>query len=246
MFSLNGKTAYVTGGLGLVGGAIFDALQTAGAETFALEPTPSDTSRAVLEFDASDTDAIGERLASLESRCGAADVWVNCAYPRTEDWSKTRPETLTAESWRTNVDLQMNSYCLFSTAVAEAMAARGSGSIINVASIYGVTGADFGVYSGTDMMLPPAYAAIKGGIVNYTRYLASYYGPKGVRVNTICPGGVADNQPQPFVDNYAARTPMRRMAEASELGGPVVFLASDAASYVTGAALMVDGGWTAI
>ena len=140
----------------------------------------------------------------------------------------------------------MNSYCLLASAMAERMAARGGGSIINLGSIYGLVAADFSVYEGTNMTLPPAYAAIKGAIVNHTRYLASYYGPKGVRVNVVCPGGVANGQPVRFVENYNARTPMGRLAKPEEIGGPVAFLASPAASYVTGAVLTVDGGWTAI
>jgi NAD(P)-dependent dehydrogenase (short-subunit alcohol dehydrogenase family) len=140
----------------------------------------------------------------------------------------------------------MNGFCLIAGHVAAAMAKRGRGAIVNVASIYGAVGPDFAVYDGTDMTTPPAYSAIKGGIIAYTRYLASYYGPRGVRINAVCPGGVANNQPPRFVENYAARTPLRRMARPEEIAGPVAFLASDAASYVTGAILPVDGGWTAI
>lgn len=250
-FDLTGKTAFVTGGLGLVGSAICRSLSACGARTFAL-----DTENAVgnanagdvsaLVFDAADTERLNDRLATLESQNGHADIWVNSAYPRSDDWGASRQETQTADSWRENVDLQLNSYCLIGAEIAARMAERGGGSIVNLGSIYGLVAADFRVYEGTDMMLPPAYAAIKGGIVNYTRYLASFYGKSNVRVNVICPGGVADGQPEPFVSNYNARTPMGRMADADEIGGPVAFLASDAASYITGAVLAVDGGWTAI
>ena len=119
-----------------------------------------------------------------------------------------------------------------------------NGSIINFGSIYGVVGPDFSIYQGTDMTVAAAYSAIKGGIISFTRYLATYYAKCGIRVNAICPGGIFDNQPQTFVKKYEKKTPMGRMGKAEEMVGPVIFLASDAASYVTGHILMVDGGWT--
>ena len=247
LFDLEGRTAYVTGGLGLIGGAICRALDASGATTIALDislPEPA-TAQSVY-FDTGDTSDLVGRLDALEAASGNADIWVNAAYPRTEDWAQQSQATLNPKSWARNVELQMNSYCLLASAMAERMAGRGGGSIVNLGSIYGLVAADFGVYDGTDMTLPPAYAAIKGAIVNHSRYLASYYGDRDVRVNVVCPGGVANNQPERFVDNYASRTPMGRLAEADEIGGPVAFLASPAASYVTGAVLTVDGGWTAI
>src|SRR3546814_18777232 len=186
------------------------------------------------------------RIAQLWVAQGYAGIWVNAAYPRTADWATSRQDVFDAKSWRTNVDLQMNSYCLLSAAVAAAMAQRGSGSIVNVASIYGVVGPDFTIYEGLEMTTPPAYSAIKGGIIGYTRYLASFYAARGVRVNAVAPGGVMNNQPSAFAGNYARRTPMGRMAEAADIAWPVVFLASDAASYITGVVLPIDGGWTAI
>jgi NAD(P)-dependent dehydrogenase (short-subunit alcohol dehydrogenase family) len=145
-----------------------------------------------------------------------------------------------------NVDLQLNSYCLLGEHAAQAMAQRRGGSIINIASIYGMVGPDFHVYEGTEMTMPAAYSAVKGGVIAHTRFLASRYGASGVRVNAICPGGVAAGQPASFVNAYEMRTPLGRMAQAEEIGPPTVFLASNASSYITGAVLPVDGGWTAI
>ncbi len=248
-FSLAGRRAAVTGGNGLIGAAIAAELARCGAAVLALDVAGGrgDPVEGVAQvrFDAASTEAVAERVEALEGEHGAVDIWVNAAYPRTEDWGR-RLEEIEAESWRRNVDMQLNAVCLLCNAVAARMAARGGGAIVNLGSIYGQVGPDMGVYEGTDMTLPAAYAAIKGGIANYTRYLASYWGPRGVRVNTVAPGGVWDDQPEPFVRAYEARTPLRRMAKPEDVAGPVAFLVSDAAAYVTGTVLAVDGGWTAI
>jgi len=255
-FGLAGKRAYVTGGYGLIGAAVCRALAGAGAEVVALERQgahrPADLPDTVLEgaFDAGSADMVPERIAALEAVLGAADIWVNAAYPRTADWGVSNQENLLqdggAEAWRANVDLQLNAVCLISAAICARMAGRGAGALVNVASIYGVVGPDFSIYGDLPMTTPPAYAAIKGGLIAYTRYLAAYHGKHGLRANTVCPGGVANNQPVQFVDNYNARAPLGRLARPEEVAWPVLFLASDAAAYVTGATLMVDGGWTAI
>src|SRR5271157_2541009 len=155
-------------------------------------------------------------------------------------------EKISIDSWRTAVDSQMTSYCLCCREAAEAMRSRKRGSIINLGSTYGMVGPDFSIYEGTALTMPAAYAAIKGGIINFTRYLASYYAKDGIRFNCISPGGVENNQAAPFVENYVRKTPLGRMAKPGDIAGAAVFLASDASAYVTGHNLVVDGGWTAV
>lgn len=243
--NLNGRQAVVTGGLGLIGAAIAEALRQAGARVRVVDVAAGAANGPDHRVaDAGDPDAAPALVASLDAEA-PIDAWVNCHYPRTADWGAP-DDQVGAASWRRNVELQLVSYCVLASEAARRMAQRGRGAVINVASIYGVVGPDFGVYEGLEMTTPAPYPAIKGGVIAHTRYLASLWGRRGVRVNAVCPGGVENDQDPRFIAAYARRTPLGRMARPEEIAGPVVFLASDAASYVTGAALMVDGGWTAI
>ena len=140
----------------------------------------------------------------------------------------------------------MNATCTSSFAIAGLMAKRGGGSVVNIGSIYGAVSPDFSMYESNDKFTPGAYCAIKGGIEAYSRWMAGYFGRKGVRVNVVSPGAVFDNQPQEFIEKFSRKTMLGRLAQRSEIGWAVVFLASDAASYITGAVLPADGGYTAI
>ena len=125
------------------------------------------------------------------------------------------------------------------------MKEQGGGSIINIGSIYGTVAPDFSIYAGTEMTMPVAYSAIKGGIIALTRYIATYYGSSNIRANVVSPGGIIDRQAQTFIDRYIEKTPLDRMGTPPDVAGAVLFLASDASAYITGQNLLVDGGWTA-
>ena len=139
----------------------------------------------------------------------------------------------------------MNGYFVCCQKVLKLMKIKKRGVIVNVASIYGILGPNFNLYDGTDMTVAAAYSMIKGGIVNLSRYLSTYYGPYNIRINAVCPGGIFDNQPKKFVKKYNSLTPLGRMADPKDIAGPIVFLCSDAASYITGQVLNIDGGWSA-
>ncbi len=255
-FSLKRKKAIVCGGAGLLGREIVLALAQAGChvviadinhkvgKNFAQTLRGKKLNVSYQDFDVTNIDLLEDNLGNLIKQAKGVDIYINTAYPRTSDWNSDM-ENISASSWRENVDMQLNAYALSSTYVAQKMKKNG-GSIINMGSIYGVGGPDFTIYTNTKINNPAVYAAIKGGITNFGRYLASYYGRYNVRVNTVCPGGVFDHQNPTFVKNYNNKVPMKRMARKDEIASAVLFLASDAASYITGTAFMVDGGWTAV
>ena len=140
--------------------------------------------------------------------------------------------------------MHLNGYFLCCQQIAKQMKKQKSGSIINFSSIYGIVAPNFSIYDGANFTMPAAYSAIKGGIITFTRYLATYFAEYGIRANVICPGGILDNQNKNFIKNYEEKTPMKRMGKPEDIVGSVVFLASDASSYMTGVTIIVDGGWT--
>jgi len=246
MSRLEGKVIIVTGGNGLIGKAIIEKLLVENAICINADiNVTGDSDPHQIQCDITDESSIESVIEEVIHRYGRIDGLVNNAYPRTKDWG-ARFEDISLESWRTNVDWQMNSCFVFCQKVLVQMKKQHSGSIVNIGSIYGVVSPDFTVYDGTDMTSAAAYTAIKGGITNFTRFLASYFGKYNVRVNCVSPGGIFDNQEPIFVKNYEHKVPLKRMGIPSDIAGPVAFLLSDDSAYVTGHNLMADGGWTAI
>ena len=250
LFSCEDKVALVTGGAGLLGREIVQGLEEFGAHVYAAdvdrekaEPLLSENVQ-YLDFDISSEESVKDGISAVIDAKGKLDILVNCAYPRTDDWGAMF-ENIKLESWKKNLDTNLGGLFICCRAAAEQMKKQGGGSLINLASIYGVSAPDFSVYKGTEMTMPAAYAAIKGGVIALTRYIATYYGAHNVRANSVSPGGILDRQPRPFVDRYSEKTPLGRMGKAQEVVGAVIYLASDASSYVTGENIMVDGGWTA-
>jgi NAD(P)-dependent dehydrogenase (short-subunit alcohol dehydrogenase family) len=193
-----------------------------------------------------DAKELASTLDLIESRLGTIDVLIHAAYPRTSDWH-VKLEEIPFASWQKNVDMHLNGTFLLCQEIGKRMSSRNTGNIILFSSIYGLVAPDFNIYNGLEnMTMPAAYSAIKGGISNFARYLASYWGKCGIRVNAICPGGVFNHQEPNFVERYVARVPMRRMGSPQDIAGVVLFLASDLSSYVNGVNLPVDGGWTAL
>jgi NAD(P)-dependent dehydrogenase (short-subunit alcohol dehydrogenase family) len=256
-FSLQGRVALVTAGAGpLFGSSLSEGLAEAGAtvitasrsleanEAFAASLRQRGFDAHGMRFDQCDLDSIHKLRDDIIARFGRLDVLVNSALARDGHAGGGFMEQ-SAEHSRRSAEGDFTGLFEICRAFLPDMIRAGRGSIINISSIYGVVSNDPNLYLDTDMKQPPTYNFVKAGMINFTRYLACYYGRHGIRANCISPGGYANNQPHPFVERYEQRVPIGRMLGHDDIKGAAVFLASDASAYVTGINLMVDGGWTA-
>ena len=258
---LDGQVAVVTGGAGILGRVFCRALADAGAQVAVLDvleeqarAAASDLGDAAAGFacDVSDPASVSAAVEAVMSRFGRIDVLVNNAATKTADVRAFfEPfETYSLETWREVMGVNIDGMFLMAQAVGREMLKAGSGRIIQTASIYGLVGPDDRIYEGSEYLggpinTPAVYSASKAAVVGLTKWLATHWADKGIRVNCLVPGGVSSGQNGVFDEKYSARTPMGRMARAEEMAPPLLFLASDASSYVTGQVLAVDGGWTA-
>jgi len=252
-FSLENKVVVLTGGAGLFGRGLVAAVAAAGAKLVIASRDVAKLERVVAEEDAQGRSVVAEKLDQgdeasvlalrdrVRERFGRVDGLVNNAVAR----PMTSPRAPVA-AWEESMRVNATGVFLMTRAFGEVMCRQKGGSIVNISSIQGMVGPSLELYEGTPMGEPPPdYFFHKGGLINLTRYYAALFGPHNVRVNCLSPGGFFNNQPEPFLSRYKSRTFLGRMADATDLGGPVVFLLSEAARYVTGANLPVDGGYTA-
>lgn len=252
LFQLDGKIALVTGGYGLFGKPISEALLEVGATVVIAARSIDKIESTVAEFrelglkadalslDLADPGSIHAAVQTVIERYGRIDILVNNAVTR----SGSTLEETSVEQWETAQRVNATGLFVICKEVLPHMRRQGAGNIINIASIQGAVGPTFHVYEGTSMTSPLHYSFEKWGMVGMTKYLANYYGPHGIRVNCISPGGYYTGQPEPFLSNYNKHTPLGRMADEIDMKGPIVFMASEASRYITGHNLMVDGGWT--
>jgi NAD(P)-dependent dehydrogenase (short-subunit alcohol dehydrogenase family) len=266
LFNLTGKTAIVTGAGGILGRHFAAALAAHGA-ALALVDIDGDTIDALaaklqakhpakmlaLPCDLADPTAIEDMTQAAAEALGGIDIVHNNAATKGDSLEAmfAPAESYAPETWRQHMAVNLDGafHVMKSSGALMLKQGRG-GSIISTASIYGLLGADDRIYEGSNYMgiqinTPPSYAAAKAGLIGLTRYFAARWGSDGIRVNAIAPGGVESGQNDVFAQRYGARVPMGRMAHAEEIVGAVVWLASDAASYVTGQVISVDGGLTA-
>lgn len=267
LFSLKNKVAIVTGALGLIGKQHCIALAEAGAnvvvtdmnieacELFAHELSGATLTKAIgVGADITSPVSVKQLCSSIINTFGGIDILVNNAAINDKFETpaaaaeESKFENYPLELWQKSIDVNVTGMFLCTQILGSLMADRRNGSIINIASTYGMVAPDQSLYRTPDGTQPfyksPSYPTTKGAVISFTRFVAAYWGEKGVRVNALSPGGVENGQDDNFIKNYASRTPLGRMAAPNDYQGALVFLASDASRYMTGANLVVDGGWT--
>ena len=270
-FSLKDKVAIVTGGLGLIGKYHCIALAEAGANVVVCDldqKAAEDFADSLpawstgVETDITDLASIKALKINVMEKYGRIDILVNNAAindmvekpigkrnTKAALLKSSMFENYPVDLFRKVIDVNVTGMFICSQVIGSVLADQGQGSIINIASTYGMVAPDQSIYRKKDgtqtFYKSAAYPTAKGAVVSFTKFLASYWGNSGVRVNTLSPGGVENGQDKFFIENYSGRTPLGRMAGADDYMGALVFLASDASSYMTGANLVVDGGWTA-
>jgi len=265
--ALHGRVAVVTGAAGLLGRQHCHALAQTGATVVATDLEQEACDAVVQELkqissastlascaDITRPESVLELRRAIESRFGRVDVLVNNAAlnDKVEGRKEEDPvpfERYPLSRWQATIDVNLTGTFLCCQIFGSVMLKQLSGSIINVASTYGIVGPDQRVYRDAEgqqtLYKSPAYCATKAAVLGLTRYLAACWGPFGVRVNALSPGGVRTTQSTHFITQYSQRTPLSRMADPEDYRGALVYLASDASKYVTGTNLVVDGGWTA-
>jgi NAD(P)-dependent dehydrogenase (short-subunit alcohol dehydrogenase family) len=258
LMDLSGRVALITGGAGHLGRAMADALAELGALIAIVDRTEEGCLSTVewlaqrhpapaLPFvvDLEDELAVIALPSQVAEALGGLDILVNCAAfvgtSGLEGWGVPF-ENQSVDTWRRAMEVNLTAVFALTQSAAPLLKSKGHGSIINISSIYGVHGPDLSLYQGTEMNNPAAYAASKGGLLQFTRWCSTVLAPE-IRVNAIIPGGVFRGQDEKFVERYVEKTPLKRMAKEEDFKGAVSFLASDLSAYVTGQNIVVDGGW---
>ena len=265
-FKLEGRVAIVTGGPGLLGAGFCRSLAEAGASVVVADIDRKSSEELAAKLNAEGLHTLGwdlditspdstQNLVEQTLRSfGRLDILVNSAAldPKVDSSGVVQDngafETYPLEAWNQALNVNLTGTFLMTQAAVGPMLSQGSGSVINLCSIYGISAPVQSIYQhpGKPAQFKPVYYTVtKAGILGFTKYLAAYYAGKGIRVNALTPGGVFNNQDEEFVRNYSTRAILGRMADKDEMNGALLFLASEASSYMTGANLVVDGGWTA-
>lgn len=243
---MKSKIVVVIGGCGLIGKSIVNTLKSEKHKVINLDINLKNNDLDDCFFiDVKDEASINSSIDIITKKYKKIHGLVNCFYPRSDNWN-LKFEDLTMDSWRKNIDWQLNSVFLICKRLLSENRIDHGGSIINFGSIYGVKAPNFNLYEGTQMTVPAAYSAIKAGIIHFTKYLASLYGHKEIKINCISPGGIYNQQDEIFVNHYNKTVPMKRMGRPDEVANLVSFLISEKSSYITGQNIIIDGGKTII
>ena len=260
LFDLSNRTIILTGGAGLLGSQYADGLSQAGANLILADINYAgckniakqlekkyQNSILPIKLDLTDQKSIKNMVKKTVKKFSKIDVLINNAafQGKSGKERQIKFEDLPSSLWDKAISVNLTGIFLSCQEVGKIMIKQKRGVIINIASVYGIVAADQRIYGKSGQNSAVYYAATKSAILNLTRYLASYWNRTGIRVNTLSPGGVENNQGSLFIKNYSYKTMLGRMAQKNEYVGAMIFLASDASSYMTGSNLVVDGGWTA-
>ena len=253
------KIVFVLGGSGLIGNAVIELLLKQNKfDLINLDIKKRKKSNFIYthenfyKFDCN-SDNLDLKISRIIKKFGVPDIFINCSYPKTNDWEKNSFKEIKYKSLNNNIKSHLSSTCYIAKLMADAnVKIKKKCSIVLVSSIYGLVGQDLSIYKNTSIKEKMTYSIMKGGILSFTKQMASYYSRKGIRINNVCPGGVIDKSKikskkyATFVKNYSSRCPIGRLAEPKEIAASIVFLSSEDSSYITGTSLVIDGGWTAI
>lgn len=266
LFNLTGKTALVTGAVGILGRHFCAGLAEAGANIALIDIRKDDVNRLVVELnqkydvkasgivcDVSNPASVRRMVKKVVNNFGSIDILHNNAAAKSDDLSAYFApfDDYSIEQWQKIMSVNLNGMFLIAQEVGKYMLQQETGgSIIHTSSVYGVIAPDQRIYEGSFYLggkinTPAVYSVSKAGIIGLTKYLATYWADKGIRVNAIAPGGVDSGQNKTFSRQYSSRVPMNRMAKPHEMVGALLYLSSDASSYVTGQTIIVDGGLSA-
>lgn len=265
LFSVKGKIVVVTGGAGLLGQVFCQAFADSGAQVAVVDIDQTAAKSVAAEIakksgqnvygfgcDITSPDSVALMVEDVVGNLGRIDVLVNNAASKgssLDDFFKPFEE-YSLRTWREVMSVNIDGLFLVAQAIGKQMKVQGGGSIIQTSSIYGVVAPDQRIYEGSEyngmaINTPAVYSASKAAVIGLTSYLSTYWADSGIRVNSLTPGGISSGQNKTFDDKYSNRVPLGRMGQASELTGALIYLASDASSYVTGQNLIVDGGLSA-
>ncbi len=253
---LDGKVIVVAGGAGLLGKRFVRAVIGSGgiavltdinkdnglSESNRIKDELKTGNVMFKELDITSVLSINEMIGAVISKYGKIDAVVNSAYPRNKNYGR-KFEDVTFEDFCENVNMHLGGYFLFSQQMAIFFKKQGFGNIVNISSIYGVIPPRFEIYEGTTMTMPVEYAAIKSAVIHLTKYLAKYFKGNNIRVNSISPGGILDDQPDSFVKNYRKHASSKGMLDSDDLKGTLIYLLSDMSKHVNGHNLIVDDGF---
>lgn len=264
MFSLEKKIVVITGAAGILGSKMSEEFLKNNCDLILIDSDEIALNSLILKLNditpnkargfvvnISDKNSIYEMVNEIKISYGGVDVLINNAATKGGDLKQffRKFEEYPMETWNDVMGVNLNGTFLVTQAFGSLMLEKNSGSIVNISSIYGLLGPDNRIYEGSEynglaINTPAIYSVTKAGVIGLTRFLASYWGENGIRVNCVCPGGIESGQNEIFKKKYSSRVPMGRMAKVEEIVNPILFLASDASSYINGQIIAVDGGLT--